>query len=238
MWRVIARRAASIWRAVTRSGSSAFRPNSPKFSAKPPLATPWMRPLKALRNLVFFGCIMVVDLQRLLTAASRPRARDRARAARGADGASPEWSASASALVLRHRIVLEDLALEDPDLDAARAVGGVRGGDAVVDVGAQRVQRHAALAIPFEARDFGAAEAAGAVDADALGAEAHRRLHRALHRAAEGDAALELLGDRIGDQRRVDLGLAHFDDVDRDFRLRSAWRPACAACRCRRPSCR
>ena len=26
MWRVTARRVASIWRAVTRSGSSAFRP--------------------------------------------------------------------------------------------------------------------------------------------------------------------------------------------------------------------
>src|SRR5215211_5618507 len=55
------------------------------------------------------------------------------------------------ALVLRHRVVLEDLALEDPDLDAA----------------------------------------------------------------AEGDPALELLGDRLGDERRVDLGLAHLDDVDR-----------------------
>src|ERR1700690_2881471 len=95
------------------------------------------------------------------------------------------------ALVLRHRIVLEDLALEDPHLDAARAVSGMRGGDAVVDVGAQGVQRPAALAVPFKAGDFSAAEAARAVDADALGAEAHRRLHGALHRATERDAALE-----------------------------------------------
>ena len=124
------------------------------------------------------------------------------------------------ALVLRHRIVLEDLALEDPDLDAAGAIGGMGGRDAVIDVGAQRVQRHAAFAIPFETGDFRAAETARAVDADALGAETHRRLHGALHGAAERDAALELLGDRIGDQRRVDLGLAHFDDVDRDFASR------------------
>ena len=40
MWRVIARRAASIWRAVIRSGSSALRPYEPKFSAVPPLASP------------------------------------------------------------------------------------------------------------------------------------------------------------------------------------------------------
>ena len=53
---MIARRAASIWRAVIRSGSMAFRPKAPKFSSVPPLALPWMRPLKALRNLVRFGC--------------------------------------------------------------------------------------------------------------------------------------------------------------------------------------
>ena len=40
------------------------------------------------------------------------------------------------ALVLRHRIVLKDFALENPDLDAARAIGGVGGRDAGVDVGA------------------------------------------------------------------------------------------------------
>ena len=35
MWRVSARRAASIWRAVTRSGSSALSPYSPKASDAP-----------------------------------------------------------------------------------------------------------------------------------------------------------------------------------------------------------
>src|SRR3954468_5390062 len=119
-------------------------------------------------------------------------------------------------LVLGHRIVLEDLTLEDPDLDAAGAERGERGRHAVVDVGAQRVQRHATFAIPLHARDFGAAETARAVDTNAFGAEAHRRLHRALHGAAECDAALELLGDRFGDQGGVEFGLADFDDVDDD----------------------
>src|SRR3954447_2066135 len=103
-------------------------------------------------------------------------------------------------LVLGHRIVLEDFTLEDPDLDAAGAERGERGGDAVIDVGAQRVQRHAAFAIPFHTRNFRAAEAARAVDTNAFGAETHRRLHRALHGAAECDAALKLLRDRFGDQ--------------------------------------
>ena len=43
-------------RAVIRSGSIALRPKAPKFSWVPPLASPWMRPLCALRNLVRFGC--------------------------------------------------------------------------------------------------------------------------------------------------------------------------------------
>src|SRR6185437_7337877 len=124
------------------------------------------------------------------------------------------------ALVLRHRVVRQDFALEDPDLDAAGAVGGVGAAVAEIDVGAQRVQRHAALAIPLHSRDLGAAEAAGAVDADAAGAEAHRRLHGALHGAAEGDAALQLLGDAVGDQLGVDLGLADLDDVETDLALR------------------
>src|SRR2546421_327557 len=76
------------------------------------------------------------------------------------------------------------------------------------------MQRHAALAVPFHARDFGAAEPPRTVDADAAGAEPHRRLHRALHGAAEGDAALELLRDRFGDELRVELGLPDLDDVD------------------------
>src|SRR5664279_4255132 len=59
MKRVSARRAASIWRAVTRSGSSALRPNWPKASVAPLVAVPWIRPLNALRNLVRFGCSMI-----------------------------------------------------------------------------------------------------------------------------------------------------------------------------------
>src|SRR4051794_1720623 len=86
-----------------------------------------------------------------------------------------------------HRIVLEDFALEHPDLDAADAVSRMRFGRAVVDIGAQRMQRHAALAVPFHACNLGAAETAGAVDADAFGAQAHGRLNGTLHGAAERD---------------------------------------------------
>src|SRR3954452_8806824 len=74
-------------------------------------------------------------------------------------------------LVLGHRVVLQDFALEDPDLDAAGAERCERGSDAVIDVGAQRVQGNATFAIPLHACDFGAAETARAVDTNAFGAE-------------------------------------------------------------------
>src|ERR1700753_3890733 len=98
-------------------------------------------------------------------------------------------------LVLVHRIVLEDLALEDPDLDAAGAEGRERGRNAVVDVGTQRVQRHATFAVPLHSRDFRTAQTTRAVDADAFRAETHRRLNGALHGATERHAALQLLRD-------------------------------------------
>src|SRR6188768_3433733 len=187
-----------------RSGAIALRPNWPNDNVAPEVATPWMRPLCAFRNFVFFGCIMAYALKPSLLRSSSVATR-------------PRIVAFGHLLVLGHRVMLKDFALEDPDLDAAGAEGGERGRDAVIDVGAQRVQRHPAFAIPFHAGDFGAAETARAVDADAFGPEAHRRLHGALHGAAERDAALELLGDRFGDQGGIELRLADFDDVDDDI---------------------
>src|SRR5262249_6622032 len=120
------------------------------------------------------------------------------------------------ALILRHGVVLHDLALEDPDLDTAGAVSGERRGDAVVDIGAQRMQRHATLAIPLHAGNFSAAETTRAIDADALRAEPDRRLHGALHGAAERHATLKLLRDRFGNQGGIELRLPDLDDVDDD----------------------
>ena len=115
---------------------------------------------------------------------------------------------------IRRRFALQDLALEDPDLDADGAVRRAGLGQAELDVGAQRVQRDATFAVRLDAAHLGAAEATGAADADALGAELHRRLQRLLHGAAEGDAALELRRDVLGDELRVGLGLADLLDVD------------------------
>src|SRR3954469_2187634 len=171
-----------------------------------------MRALCAFRNFVFFGCIIGLRPQTFLCASGGVAARTAA-------------VAFGHLLVLGHRVGLEDFALVYPDPYAAGAERGERRGDAIVHIGAQRVQRHAAFAIPLHARDFGAAETARAVDADAFGAETHRRLHRPLHGAAERNAALELLGDRFGYQGRVEFRLGEFDDVDDDVGSRDVGNP-------------
>src|ERR1700744_6440176 len=125
----MARRAASIWRAVTRSVSIAFSPNWPNDNVAPEVAVPWIRPLCAFRNFVFFGCIMALSPQTFCNFSGRCGI-----------ATGPSALAFGHLLVLVHRIVLEDLALEDPDLDAAGTERRERGRDAIVDVGAKRVQ--------------------------------------------------------------------------------------------------
>src|SRR5260370_28284446 len=203
MWRVSARRAASSWRAVIRSGSVDLSRYWPKASVAPEVARPWIRPLCALRNLRRVRRRMAIRLSQSQSAEASGRIAPR-----------PPDIALSHLLVLRHRIVLQNLALEDPHLDAAGAVGGEGGGNSVIDVRPQRMQRHATFAVPLHAGDLGAAQAARTVDADGAGAQPHGRLHRTLHGTAKGDAALELLRDRFGHQLRVELRLPDLDDVD------------------------
>src|SRR5579871_163582 len=121
------------------------------------------------------------------------------------------------ALVLGHRVMRQDLALEHPHLHAAGAVSRLGRSDAEIDVGTQRVQRHAAFAIPLDPGDFRPAEPAGTIDSDTLGAKPHGRLDRALHGTAKGNPALELLGDILGHQLGIDFRLADFEDVEGDL---------------------
>src|SRR5690348_10517463 len=61
-WRVMAIRAASIWRAVIHPGSSAWIPYSPNVTSVPPLAWPVMRPRCCLRCLTLRGINISLDL--------------------------------------------------------------------------------------------------------------------------------------------------------------------------------
>src|SRR5215467_15045481 len=156
MWRVIARRAASICRAVSRPRVTAFRPYSPKLTLAPTVATPLLRPFCSFRYFLLAGC----SILRSCTLAWRALGRFWRRRGRS----------------LRLGVVGHHLALENPDLDTDHAVGGLRLGKSVVDVCAQRMERHAPLAVPLGTGDLDAVQPPGAHDLDPLGAEPHRVL--------------------------------------------------------------
>src|SRR5262249_22044754 len=98
------------------------------------------------------------------------------------------------------------VATVDPHLHAAPAEGGAGRVEAVVDVGAQRVQRPPALAVELAAGHLSAAQAAGALHPDALGAALERALHGLAHGPPERHPAGQLLGHALRDQLGVHLG--------------------------------
>src|SRR5262249_42631746 len=122
--------------------------------------------------------------------------------------------AGRDALLLLLLLAAEHLAAEDPHAHADDAVRGASLGEAVVDVRAQRVQRHATLAVPLRAGDLRATQASRRLNAHALRAHAHGTRERLLHGAPERDAALELERDVLRHELRIDIGPAHLVDVD------------------------
>src|SRR3954471_25055751 len=111
-------------------------------------------------------------------------------------------------------LFFQQITLVDPDLDPDDAVGRPRLRDAIVDVRLQRVERQPPLLVPLGAGDLSAAQAAADHDLDPLGAEAEGGLHGLLHRPAEGNAALELAGDGLRHELRVELRPLDLLDVD------------------------
>ena len=79
------------------------------------------------------------------------------------------------------------------------------------------MKRHTAFTIPFDTRDFSAAETAAAGDLDPFGAQTQCRLNGTLHCTAESHAADKLVGDALRDELRVDFRLADFNDVQLHF---------------------
>src|SRR5210317_2182560 len=108
----------------------------------------------------------------------------------------------------------DDLAFEYPHFYSEDAVGsgGLIGG--VIDISAQRVQRHTAFAIPLGACDFRATQSSANLHLDALGTLAHGILHHTLHGAAEHHSTLQLLCHVLCNQLGVQVRLADLFDID------------------------
>ncbi|SKF62739.1 Uncharacterised protein [Mycobacteroides abscessus subsp. bolletii] len=80
------------------------------------------------------------------------------------------------------------------------------------------MQRHPTFAVELRAAHLSTAEAAGALHPDALDVRlTHGRLDGLAHRAAECHTIRELLGDTLGNQLRLGLGVLHLEDVQLDL---------------------
>src|SRR5687767_13841218 len=112
--RVMARRAASIWRLVIQAGSWVARPYSPKATEWPPLANPDMRPRMTLRCLTRRGINM---------------------------SGSRSWRRLGAGKLGSADRLGREIAPVDPDLDADPAIRRVGVDLAVADVRAQRAER-------------------------------------------------------------------------------------------------
>src|SRR5437899_1484531 len=196
---------------------------------------PRRRPRCALRNFVRLGCSIAALLLSWLRRRFRrcrlcARFRRLVGAARRRDPARLWFTAGRACLFKRAdrgRRPLRDLvALVYPDLDADAAKRGAGFGSAVVDVRLQRVQRDPALPLLVSARHVGAAEPSCDADAHALGAALHCPQRCLLDGAAVRDAALYLLGDRPGDERRFDFREPHLVDVDANAASARFFEPA------------
>src|SRR5690606_31800214 len=101
--------------------------------------------------------------------------------------------------------------------DADASEGGVGLCGAVVDLGAEGVQRHAALMVTLDAAHLGAAETTCGDNLDALDLRlTHGRLDGLAHCAAEGDTVDQLLSDGLGDQVGVGVDVLDLEDVEGD----------------------
>src|SRR5580700_791115 len=206
MCRVMAIRAASICRLVTYACSRAWIPYSPNDTWVPPVALPVLCGRCCLRCLTLRG----MSMSSAFLAGGR---------ALGGTTPGPLLGRGPQRGLLRLAAgpAGRRLALVDPDLHADPAEGGAGLVEAVVDVRAQRVQRHAALTVELRPRHLRAAETARALDPDPLGAALHRALDRLAHGPPEGNPAGQLLGDALGDQLGIDLGVLHLEDVQLDL---------------------
>src|SRR5579864_5201359 len=154
MCRVMAIRAASICRLVTYACSRAWIPYSPNDTWVPPVALPVRCGRCCLRCLTLRGMSMS---SALLARGFGPVAA----ALRLARALGPLLGSGAQRglLGLAPGPAGRCLALVDPDLHADPAERRARLVEAVVDVRAQRVQRHPALAVKLAPGHLGSAQA-------------------------------------------------------------------------------
>src|ERR1700733_14338514 len=116
-------------------------------------------------------------------------------------------------------LVVQEVAVVDPDLDADIPLGGVGFRESVVDLGPQSRERNAPLHRAFTAGHFRPAEPAGELNANAQRARLHGLVDRPLHGAAEALTFLQLVGHLFRNKLGVHFGPGHLHRLDLDMAM-------------------
>jgi hypothetical protein len=85
---------------------------------------------------------------------------------------------------------------------------------AIIDIGAQRMQRNLPLDLFFGASDFRPSQSSTDNNPYTLSIRAHGLLHRLFHGTTERNAFLQLLGDTAPNKVGIHLGLANLNYVE------------------------
>jgi hypothetical protein len=110
--------------------------------------------------------------------------------------------------------IAENLAFEDPNLDAENPVSGTGHFGGVIDLSSKGVQGHTTFSRPFGTGDFCAVEATPYLDFEPEDSSSLGPLDGHADGAAEGNALFKLLGDVFSQQESIGIDSLHFDHVD------------------------
>jgi len=106
-----------------------------------------------------------------------------------------------------------DVALVDPALDPDGADRCAGSRLAIINIGAQRVERHATLPVPLAPAHVGAPEASLGLNPYSKSTRLHGGLNGSLHSPTECHPPLQLVGDAASKELGVGLGILHLDHV-------------------------
>jgi len=111
-------------------------------------------------------------------------------------------------------LLCQVVAVVDPHLDTDVSLGGGRLGETVIHLGAKGPEGNRPQHATFAAGHFRPAQTPRQLDANATRTTTHGGFHGPLQGAAEALPLLELIGDILGHQLGIDLGIGHFDRFD------------------------
>ena len=91
--------------------------------------------------------------------------------------------------------------------------------ESVIDWHAQCLQGHFSLPVPFRTRNIRSSKTTSASDSNSLCTKIHGRLERSFHGPPKTDPTLQLHRHILRYQLRIQLGTAHFYDIDLYLRI-------------------